>query len=71
MVTYQVHKGEQWKICVCNHCLEMEICDEGKEKIGFACNPNYLTRPVSFCKGNLFYKQALLEANCVMFKLNE
>lgn len=47
----------------------MEICDKGKEKIGSVCNPNYFTQPLSFCKGNELYKQALFEANSVMFKL--
>lgn len=49
----------------------METCDKRKEKIGFPCNPSYLTQSLSFCKGNQVYKQALLEANRIMFRLNE
>ena len=43
----------------------------GRKKIGFPRNPNYLTQSISFCKGNQVYKQALFEANSVMFRLNE
>ena len=59
-------------MCIHNPHLEMEICDTGKEKIGFAQNPNYLTQSIFFCKGNQVYRQALFDAdNSVMLRLNE
>lgn len=50
MVNDRVYKGRQWEMCVHNPHLEMEICDKGKEKIGFQQNPNYLTQSIFFCK---------------------
>lgn len=72
MVNDWVYKGRQWEMCVHNPHLEMEICDKGKEKIGFQQNPNYLTQSIFFCKWNQVYRQALFDAdNSVMFRLND